>query len=428
MTISVALAMPGDRSEQAVLASVEQDRRFHVVRRCLEVTELLALAQAGLMETAVLTSTKLRWDSEVIARLVACSVNVIALAKDEADAAFFRKIGIRNVLADDVLSPGQQRHEELLKLMEARPAVDASGRGFAHAVQQDQHVEMPEALTTTMVSIWGPTGAPGRSTLACSLASYWASCGREVLLIDADPYGGSLGLMMGVNDLEVSGLSAACRLAHHGRLTASSLVDLVRQVSPNLGLLTGLVRTERWPELRPVSLEVVWEIARSVCDVVVVDAGFCLEEDEELSYDSMVARRNAATISALSCANATVAIGNLDVIGLTRLLRGLDQFQQVRRCPPHVIVGNRGTGRARQKAVKHELQAVLDSTYARTPVVVIPDDPMTCRKALAQGVSPLELHTQSALAQAVIEVAHNLIPHDQAHPLRGPNLLQRLAS
>ena len=43
-------------------------------------------------------------------------------------------------------------------------------------------------------------------------------------------------------------------------------------------------KAERWPELRGAALERVLEVARSLAEVVVVDVGFCLEDDEELSY------------------------------------------------------------------------------------------------------------------------------------------------
>ena len=61
-------------------------------------------------------------------------------------------------------------------------------------------------------------------------------------------------------------------------------------------MLTGITRADRWTELRAAALALVLERAREVADVVVVDTGFCLEADEELSFDTMAPRRNAATL------------------------------------------------------------------------------------------------------------------------------------
>ena len=41
----------------------------------------------------------------------------------------------------------------------------------------------------TVVAVWGPTGAPGRTTVAITLADELARLGHETLLVDADVYG-----------------------------------------------------------------------------------------------------------------------------------------------------------------------------------------------------------------------------------------------
>ena len=67
-----------------------------------------------------------------------------------------------------------------------------------------------------MVAVWGPAGAPGRTTVATGLAAVLATRG-PTMLVDADPYGGSVAQVLGVLD-EVSGLLAAARLAGSGTL------------------------------------------------------------------------------------------------------------------------------------------------------------------------------------------------------------------
>ncbi|MCX6418213.1 MAG: hypothetical protein NTU50_01985 [Actinobacteria bacterium] len=259
--------------------------------------------------------------------------------------------------------------------------------------------------------MWGPTGAPGRSTAAIGIASAVAQHDQRVLLVDADPYGGALALMFGRLEPDTPGLASACRLAHHGRLTQAQLMGLVHHVEPGLDLLTGLLRADRWPELRPAALDQVWSLARDLWDVVVIDVGFCLEEDEELSYDSMVPRRNATTISALTTADDIVAVGSIDAIGLARLVRGLDDLKQVVGREPSVVVANRGMGRSRQVAVQRQVKEILRETSHDVPVLVLPFDPDTCSKAIQAGRSLVRVAPQSTLAKNLHLIARTLVSH-----------------
>ena len=49
-----------------------------------------------------------------------------------------------------------------------------------------------------MLTVYSTQGSPGASTTAMHLAAHWASEGREVLLIEADPAGGSLSHNLGI--------------------------------------------------------------------------------------------------------------------------------------------------------------------------------------------------------------------------------------
>lgn len=175
-----------------------------------------------------------------------------------------------------------------------------------------------------IVTVWGPAGAPGRTTLAIGIAAELAARGHSVCLVDADTYGGTVAPALGLLD-ESPAFAAACRLAGAESLTSAEL-DRVAQRAPAPGgasfaVLTGIGRPHRWPELSSARVTAVLEQCRRWREVIVVDAGFSLESDEELSSDLLAPRRNAATIAALRAADEVVAVGSADPVGLARLLR-----------------------------------------------------------------------------------------------------------
>ncbi|GAB97203.1 hypothetical protein KILIM_060_00010, partial [Kineosphaera limosa NBRC 100340] len=160
----------------------------------------------------------------------------------------------------------------------------------------------------TVLAVWGPAGAPGRSVVAAVIARRLSAWGATVLLVDADTYGGAQAVLHGQLD-EAPGLIRAVRLADRGRLDDAALADCAVAIPGGPALLTGLTDAAGWPRLRPAGLEVVIEVARRRAHVTVVDCGFCLEEDEELSYDTAAPARNGATLAALRSADHVLALG-----------------------------------------------------------------------------------------------------------------------
>ena len=176
-----------------------------------------------------------------------------------------------------------------------------------------------------VVAVWGPTGAPGRTTVATCLAVETAQLGMPTLLIDADVYGGVTASAFGLLD-ESPGLAGACRLAANGRLDMGSLTSLCWSLGDDLRLLTGIARADRWPEVRPSAIPGVLGVAREMAPLTIVDCGFAIEADEEISFDTMAPRRNGATLAVLADADVLLAVGSCDPAGLERLIRGLAEL------------------------------------------------------------------------------------------------------
>jgi Mrp family chromosome partitioning ATPase len=59
--------------------------------------------------------------------------------------------------------------------------------------QAEQAPVPPDGGTRrVLAAVWGPKGGPGRTTVAVNLAFEAAATGGEVLLVDADTYGGAV--------------------------------------------------------------------------------------------------------------------------------------------------------------------------------------------------------------------------------------------
>ena len=140
-------------------------------------------------------------------------------------------------------------------------------------------------------------------------------------------------------------------------------------------VLTGIADPARWPQLRPAGLEAVLGLAAEHLDRVVVDCGFCLEQDEELSYDTAAPRRNGATLAVLARADAIVAVGTGDPVGAARLQAGLGELALLAPSAPITVLLNRvGEGGRRTRAAR-QLAARLRAAVPCLDVRLLPDDP-----------------------------------------------------
>ncbi|MDJ0316495.1 AAA family ATPase [Arthrobacter antibioticus] len=259
----------------------------------------------------------------------------------------------------------------------------------------------------TLVAVWGPIGSPGRTTISINLAAEQAASGRQVMLIDADSYGASVAAALGLLD-EAASFAHACRAADQGSLTLADLAKTATQVvfhGGTFSLLTGLTRADRWPELRAAAVARVLRLACELWDLVIVDCGFSLENDEELSYDTVAPRRNAATLTVLGQADLVYAVGNSDPIGIPRLIRGLSELAQNYPAVEVRVVANK----VRRKAVGGNPEKSLAQAWERFGPAqsikhFLPWDPELTDKALLEGRLLQEIAAEAPLRLAIADM------------------------
>ncbi len=424
--MSIPVVTVGDSREDLVGRLERLHGPVSVVRRCSELAELLAACQGGLARAAVVAQGSEELTASLVDRLSAVGVAVLALTDSPEEKARLQGIGVdadstgvdAAALASRItgavarLAGPDQRHRRAggpgstdgpTPGRSGGAAAEGPGPTPGHSGRAA--AQGPEGSGAgQIIAVWGPAGSPGRTMLAANMAAELAAEGKSVLLVDADSYGASVAAMLGLLD-EAAGLAQACRLADQGLLDAEALLRIAAPVVTRAGtfrVLTGITRADRWTELRAAALSLVLARARQVVDVTVVDTGFCLESDEELSFDTMAPRRNAATLRSLELADTVFAVGAADSIGVPRLVRGLAELEAaVPQASPRVVLN-----KVRQSAVGRSPERQLRDAWERygptAPLsAFLPADPVSSDAALLSGSLLLEAAPDSPLRKGI---------------------------
>jgi MinD-like ATPase involved in chromosome partitioning or flagellar assembly len=201
-------------------------------------------------------------------------------------------------------------------------------------------------------------------------------------------------------------------------LDIAALAALCWQRGPKLRVLTGVPLASRWPELRPSAVPAVLSAARALADFTVVDCGFCLETDEELSFDTVAPRRNGATLAVLDDADVIVVVGAADPIGMQRLVRGLAELRDTEVAAPVWVVLNRVRDGVVPGDTAAELAGALERFAGRSPAALLPADQRSIDAALATGRLLSESNSASPFRRAVVELAAGLAGVELGAPRR----------
>ena len=425
--------------ETRFVTTVAGARTGEVARRCPDVADLLAAAAAGVGTVAAVSPDLPHLERDVVARLEHLGVAVLGVVVpgDEEGERRLRQLGVDRVVRGDASAEeidlalteitaaahaggarripdgdGSDLDERLEAALDGdlsalhRPFVDPPAADAGGAADSDGRGEI--------IAVWGPIGSPGRTTVALTLAAEYAAAGVDVLLIDADTYGSSVAQSLGLLD-DTPGLAAVARAAEQGTLDVPALLRRAPEVTQRLRVLTGLPRADRWPEVRDAAMSHILDVARRAAEVVVVDCGFSLEADEELSYDTAAPRRNATTLTTLEQADHLVAVGAGEPVGLQRLVRGLTELGHV-PSPPPVVVVTRVRSSAAGPHPGTAIRELLGRFSGVEDVALVPDDRDACDAAMLAGRTLVEHAPTSRARAAIAELARRILPERMPQP------------
>ncbi|WP_205570088.1 AAA family ATPase [Actinomyces lilanjuaniae] len=264
-----------------------------------------------------------------------------------------------------------------------------------------------EALGRLAV-VWGTHGAPGRSTVAASLAHGLASAGGAVLA-DADVEAPCLVQLLGMPD-DSSALAGAARLATHGRLDAESFSRFLASAGTNLHLLAGLGRAGRWRELPAASMTEVWLQCRRAAAWTVVDVSGGPLEDETDGF-TFEPGRSAVACDLVSAADVVVVVGAADPVGVRRLVQLLADLDTVTTTGTRTeVVVNRVRASAAGPAPHRAVREAVERYGGVSRVVLLPEDAAAADRALLEGRSVLDAAPTSALGRALADLVDRVDP------------------
>ena len=303
----------------------------------------------------------------------------------------------------------------------------AGGQGPRQSPRRDREpaaMDMPEPAFPDVMSrtddepdgrivlVWGPHGAPGRSTVSASLAHGLAACGGAIL-VDADVEAPSLVQLLGMPE-DSSALAGAARLATHGRLDAESFRRVLAPVGDELFLLGGLGRSGRWRELPPASMTEVWAQCRRAAAWTVVDVAGGPADDDVDDF-TLEPGRGAVTADLVSHADVILVVGGADPVGVRRLLQLLDEMGASMNPAGRVeVVINRVRASAAGPSPQQALREALARFGGLEDIVLLPDDAATADACLLQGCTVLEQAPASALGKALSALVDRIDPQAAA--------------
>lgn len=315
----VTLALALDRkTEDRLLADIVEYGHVVVARADTAQALLTVLHRTDEPvgpEIVIVRARRALLTAELIAACDERGIRVLALASGAQDRRHAAALGLYEVLDEST----------------AWPQIEAVLRAGVVVPPRVGGPQRTVSVTGTVITVWGPAGAPGRTTLAINIAAEIAAAGHTVVLADVDTYSGSVAPSLGMLD-EAPGFAAACRLAGSDSLTPAELERIAQRYNSPRGafwVLTGIGRPSRWPELSAERVTRTIDALRHFADYTVIDVGFNLESDEEISSDLFAPRRNAATLTALQASDHVVACGLADPVGLARFLRAWVDLAQV---------------------------------------------------------------------------------------------------
>lgn len=390
--IGVIVCAP-TQTEGRLVQAINESEEFTVSRRCADLTEVRACARSSVAQCAIIDADDPDLDARIVEDLHAHHIGVIVLAP-LADAPSLRALHADGIaqpnspdgIVDSLRALGMSASFSPESGELPQTGEDASGRREAQIAHQkrsyafaDGDDELSDAQRSVdgtaefgkIVCVWGPSGAPGRSTIAFNVAA-GASASARVLLVDADTCAPSLAHMAGIAQ-DASGIAVLSRTAARTDVGADEIRGAAVPLTDSLDILTGITSPQRWREVSPAAVVSALSAARSLYDLIIVDVASATL-DPVAPGNRHQGSRDDLVAAIVRSADAVMCVFRGDSLGINRLV---DAYQWVGQIAPHVepiLVANHvSSSGAGPRPVNAIVQALAPVIPGRS-IQLVPED------------------------------------------------------
>ena len=251
-----------------------------------------------------------------------------------------------------------------------------------------------------LITIWGPQGATGKSTIALNLAYEFSQLGQRVILLDLDTHAPALNLLLPIQETS-AGLPGAARLIRQGRFGPQELDRLslsIKHGRNRFRFLPGLPNASRWTEITPDTIRQLIDTCKHHFDVIVADVGSPIEEG--LTLPDSPTCRNSASQTAIKLSTRTLVCLADSKLSLARYLNVFSTLNELQK--ERVLIINRGQ-------INNTLANAIRSLTKERIEIQIPGDEPALQLAESQ-LLPLALARRKSPARnAIATLAHKLL-------------------
>lgn len=182
-----------------------------------------------------------------------------------------------------------------------------------------------------LITVWGPQGATGKSTIALNLAYELAVLGQRVILLDLDTHCPALNLLLPIQETS-AGLTGAARLIRQGRFGPEALERLslnIRHGRNRFRFLPGLPNASRWVEVTPETIQQLIYVCKQNFDLIIADVASPIEES--LMVPDSPTARNSASRTAIKLSSRILVCLSDSKLSLARYLNTFTAINELQK-------------------------------------------------------------------------------------------------
>jgi len=364
------VTLAGDSEREADVAALfAEEPSVELFMRCVDRVELLATMRGAELDAIVAVGAPGWFDAQSAQEAARAGIRVVGVADNAFEAELLTSRGAQ------VLDAGSEIGS-IVRACSAPPEAPPAPVTVRSAQRAGE-----------VIAIWGPKGAPGRTTIAIELACAVADTGEETILMDADPYAGDISQMLGIVEELPTVLWAATAAGSDDGISEDVIGQLRRVGGKGPLLVPGLPRAELWFEIADYGFGNLIKVLAGGARFVVVDIGFCLEDS---SYLGARGGRNRMARATLERADRVLAVCRADPVGLKNFIWAYESVAEIVDEDRISIVLNRS-----YPSERREMDDLLESHTGKRSTAAVPDRPSDCRKALVQGGGVFEVRPSS---------------------------------